>query len=295
MRLVIGFAGIPSGVFDFFRKAEPKLIEKGDVSFSQTCKRSDVAYMQGEHAGFFLKKFAKALADDHHNALADTGFAVLYVASHEGAAAFASSLFPSVLAIPVQWTLSGYNQTTLGRSFDMLQRELRAGVQKARRAISAIKKEIMEHDGRTPLLLPILNFHSDSLVPALQDVERDIVGGEGVAVLADARRRFEHVHPPQKIGTRQRRCFVDDHHVEFHAPGSARHGFARDAFDGHPPACLVNGRRRLGAPYDRAFHYDCQREGQQLKGMFANCHGGPEKRSKTDYLNIAPNDNLRKS
>lgn len=293
MRLVIGFAGIPLQVFDFFRRVEGKLLEKGDVSFSQTCKRSDAAYMQGEHAGFFMKKFAKALAEDHHNALADTGFAVLYVASHEGAAAFASRLFPSVLAVPIDWTLSGYNQTTLGRSFDLLQRELRTGVQRIRRAIPAIKKEITEHDGRTPLLLPIHNFRSDILVPALLGVEKDIVGDKGVAVITEARRRFEHGHPLQKIGTRQRRCFVDDHDLEFHTPGSARHGFARDAFDDHPPACLVNGRRRLGAPYDRAFHYDCQREGRQLNAMFPNCHGDPVKRSKIDYLNIAPNDNLR--
>lgn len=293
MRLLIGFAGIPQPVFDFFRRAEGKLIERGDYSFAESCKRSDTAYMAGEHSGFFLKRFARALAEDHHNALADTGFAVLYVASHEGSHALAERLFPCVLTIPIGWELSGYNRTTFGRSFDVLHDKLRAGVQRARRAIPAIKKEITEHDGRTPLLLPIRNFRSDSLVPSLREVGDDIGGDRGATVLADVKRRFEHAHPPQKIGTRNRRCFVDDAGLEFHTPGTARHGFARDGFEGHPPSCLVNGRRRLGSPYDRAFHYDCQREGQQLSGKFPSCHGDPESRSKIGYLNIAPNDNLR--
>lgn len=290
---MIGFAGIPQPVFDFFRRAESKLLERDDRSFAESCKRSDSGYMAGEHANFFLKGFAKALAADHHNALANTGFAILYVARHEGSVAFAERLFPSVLTIPIDWSLSGYNRTTFGRSFDALRGELRTGVQKARRAIPAIKKEINEHDGRTPLLLPIRNFQSDRLTPILRDIREGAVGESVADVLLKAKRKFEHAHPPQKIGTRNRPCFVDDSGLEFHSPGSARHGFARDVFEGHPPGCLLNGRRRLGAPYDRAFHYDCQREGQQLSGEFPNCHGDSERRSKIGYLNIAPNDNLR--
>jgi hypothetical protein len=293
VRLLIGFAGIPQPVFDFFRRAEEKLLEIGDASFAESCKRSDATYMAGEHAGFFLKNFAKAITADHHNRLSDTGFAVLYVSSHHGSGDFAERLFPSVLTIPIDWELSGYNRTTFGRSFDTLRAQLRIGVQTARRAIPAIKKEVTENDGRTPLLLPVRNFRSDSLAPILRQVREGIVAEPGGAVIRDARRQFESVHPPQKIGTRNRRCFVDDSGLEFHSPGSARHGFARDVLDRHPPACLVNGRRRLGAPYDRAFHYDCQREGRQLSEEFLNCHGVTEARSKIAYLNVAPNDSLR--
>lgn len=293
MRLLVGFAGIPVDVFDFFRRSEGTLIEKGDESFAETCKRFDSAYMAGEHAGFFLKRFAKALAADHHNALSDTGFAVVHVATHAGSTAFSERLFPGVLTIPVNWSMEGYNRTTLGRSFEVLRGGLRAAVQRARTAIPTIKKEVTEHDGRTPLLLPVRNFRSRHLVATLRAVEADALGGGGPSGLAVVRRRFEHAHPPQRIDGRSRDCFVDGRGREFHPPGSARHGFARDIFEGHPPDCLVNARRRLGSPYDRAFHYDCQRKGLQLSGDFPNCHGPDEARARLGYLNIAPNDNLR--
>lgn len=290
---MVGFAGIPEAAFDFFRRAEATLLEPGDEAIAETCKNSDARYMANEHAGFFLKRFAEALATDHHNALSNTGFVVLYVNSHAGSAAFADRLFPGVLTMPVTWRLEGHNRTTIGRSFGLLRGLLRVGVQQARRAVPVIKKEVTEHDGRTPFLLPIANFHSRHLVPALREAERDAIAGNGMTGLTAVRRRFEHVHPPQRIDRKARDCFVDDRGTEFHPPGSARHAFARDLFAGHPPDCLVNGRRRLGSPYDRAFHYDCQRDGRLLSGEFPNCHGPHETKSKLDNLNIAPNDNLR--
>lgn len=260
---------------------------------AESCKRSDAGYMAGEHAGFFLKRFAEALAADHHNALSDTGFAVVYVSSHAGSEAFADRIFPGVLAIPVDWELSGHNRTTLGRSFGILRQGLRAGVQRARQAIPVIKKEVTEHDGRTPFLLPIGNFRSGDLIPALREAETGTIEGRGTAALDAARRRFEHAHPPQRMDGRRRDCFVDDGGLEFHPPGSARHAFARELFMGHPPSCLVNGRRRLGSPYDRAFHYDCQRGRGRLSGESPECHGPAVTKTNLTHLNIAPNDNLR--
>ena len=246
------------------------------------------------HANFFLREFARLLQKDSQNRLSDVGFAVAYVSTHPGADTFAERLFPAVLTIPVDWQLKGYNRTTWGKSLAELNSLLRQAVIIARKTLPTLKKELTEQDSRTPWLLPVKNFRSAILVDRLRAVHEALREGADVpAELRDLRRDFEHTHPPQRIGTNRRRCFVDDADIEFHPPGRARHAFARGNFQGHPPMCLVSGRRRLGSPYDRAFHYDCSKGEGVLKAVFSGCHTAAVKCTGNPHINVAPNDFVR--
>jgi hypothetical protein len=294
VRLAVGFAGVPQEIFDGFRRGESKLLERGDIVIAESFRRRDAGFYANPHANFFLKEFASLLREDNNNQMEHVGFAVAYVSSHVGAAQFAKRLFPTVLTIPVSWELSGYNRTTWGKSLAELNVLFRQAVILARDAIPALKKELVEQDNRTPWLLPIRNFRSDCLIRSLESVHEVLCSdGDRVSAIRRLRREFEQSHPPQRIGTRQRPCFVDDVGIEFHPPGGARHAFARGNYDGHPPICLVGGRRRLGSPYDRAFHYDCAQGEGALRATLASCHTGLTVRVGSPHINVAPNDFVR--
>jgi hypothetical protein len=294
MRLVVGFAGVPPQIFDGFRRGQDKLVEAGDQIITQSFKGGDLGYYANPHANFFLSGFSKLLADDNHNELNEVGFAVAYVTSHAGAEAFAERLFPSVFTVPVDWVLTGHNRTTWGRSLSELNSLLRRAVILARQALPPLRKELVEQASRTPWLLPVKNFRSRTLVKDLQAVhERLRTDEDKMVVLRKARSSFERFHPPQRTDTRNRPCFVDDLGIEFHPPGAARHAYARENFSGHPAACLVAGRRRLGSPYDRAFHYDCARGDSVLRARLSGCHSSPTLTVGDPHINVAPNDFCR--
>lgn len=293
MRLAIGFAGVPQQVFDAFRRGQSKLVEEGDIVLAESLKGT-AGYYANPHANFFLKEFAHILREDSQNRLADVGFAVAYVSTHEEATKFAEKLFPAVLTIPVPWKLTGNNRTTQGKSLNELNASFREAVILARDVIPSLKKELIEQDNRTPWLLPPKNFRSDALIRGLKSVHEALRAREdALGALRVLRQSFEHSHPPQRIGTRERRCFVDNAGIEFHPPGSARHAFARGNFGDHPPMCLVSGRRRLGSPYHRAFHYDCSRGEGVLEAELWGCHTSRTWRTGNPHINIAPNDFVR--
>jgi hypothetical protein len=172
---------------------------------------------------------------------------------------------------------------------------LRVAVDTIRKSIPVLKKELSEQDNRTPWLLPKRNFKSAALLPKLAEIQQRIGSGEVASdVLGQAKKDFIQKHPFQRVDGNPRACFVDGRGVEFHAPGKDRHGFARPGPEKHPLMCLVAGRRRLGAPYDRAFHYDCARGAGRLIGHFASCHAPPSRIEGDPHLNIAPNDFVRR-
>lgn len=294
MRFEIGFAGIPRDFIDFVYRNRESFCGHGVTYVAETLKPT-AGYYRNTHASYFIKHFERRLAEDHENALADTAFAIVYVSTHAEAHEFAEALFPALMTIPVEWNPSGHNLTTRGRSARELTGLLRVAVDKIRKSIPVLKKELTEQDNRTPWLLPKRNFKSEALVPKLIEIQRRIGSGEAAPdVLSQLKRDFVSEHPFQRVDGNRRACFVDRKGVEFHAPGKDRHGFARPGPERHPPMCLVAGRRRLGAPYDRAFHYDCARGGGKLIGQFASCHAEPTRIEGDPHLNIAPNDFVRR-
>lgn len=292
MRLAVGFAGVPQAIYDRFWASRMKIIEQSDILICESLK-TDRNY-SNQHSNFFLNRFHEILRNDHHNSFRDVGFVIIYVSTHENSDFFSSIFFPSILTIPVNWKLSGYNKTTFGASYNELSRLFRQSVIAARGAIPKIRREVVQQDNRTPWLLPLKNFQSSVYETTLSTLHDRCIDHRNLdSSIATSKQIFERAHPPRKVRGSTRHCYVDDKGVEFHPPGKARHAFARASFDNHPSTCLIAGRLRLGASYDRAFHYDCSRGERPLKGCFAGCHSEPVKWIGDPHLNIAPNDFVR--
>jgi hypothetical protein len=181
------------------------------------------------------------------------------------------------------------------RSKNQLLNVLKVATELVKRTIPPLKKEITERDNRTPLLLPIKNFKSSCLTAELEGLQRDISHiDDKRQVIARAVANIERDHPPQRDDNDKRGFahFVDRRNIMFCPPGKNRHAFARPTM-GHPETCLLSGRRRFGAPYDRAFHYDCSKGAGILKDVFFGCHEGASVHEGMPHLNIAPNDFVR--
>jgi len=289
----MGFAGIPREVFDQIYRNRSRICGKDTDFLSETLKPGNGYYWKG-HCNFFIGEFWKALSLDHHNALSDTGFAVIYIRKDGESDRFAEQLFPSILTIPVDWQISGTNRTTLGKSANDLAEKLRNSCDLAKQILLELKKELTEKDSSTPWLLPLKNFHSGVLPNQLRNLQNTLLSTTDYrATLRAASSAFLQTHPLRKVNAKPQRCFVDDRGIEFAPPGRARHAFARGSTAGHPKICLLAGRRRLGAPYDRAFHYDCTHGNRRVSGQFHGCHEPASKRVGNPHLNIAPNDFVR--
>ena len=84
-----------------------------------------------------------------------------------------------------------------------------------------------------------------------------------------------------------------DHFKGCRPPGTDRHGAARLVGVGHKAYCLINGRVRLGGPFDALLHYDCDYERGAVDRKYLNCHGAPQEPAKATHVNIAPSDAIR--
>lgn len=307
MRFVFGYAGIPIKVFDGIAKKKKALAsgEETEVflapplkSFDPVLNLSHVNFLQNKFKETTLKERATFKGRGDH--ISTIGFAVIYVRTNqENDDAFEEAFFPSTLVFSVDWKLTGYNDFEINKSknelFDLL---LRATIC-ARVAIKELHKEITECRNRTPLLLPIKNFHSKTLRSQLQELQIDLANQPDKAAKATAVKKTIDLikinHPLTKVDDSKKKqpCFLDDRGIEFHSPGSALHGLPSPTGD-HPIDCLLGGYRRLGAPFHAAFHYDCVKGDRgNLKGSFHSCHGWANIIEGNPHLNIAPNDFVR--
>lgn len=297
MRFVFGYAGIPRAVFDVISKKQ-KVICGDNSSFTAQALRApkpawtyvsqDIEYLQ--------EYFSNLLSNDHENKLADTGFGLIYVNYPDASTQrLIKKFFPSVLCVPVEWKLDARSEYTIHRSANELSSYLRLATNHAKEAIALLKKEVVERDGRTHLLLPVKNFHCDNLASLLEGLQRDMADAKDKnQVLKDAKDALEVTIPRHQAqyGKRIFSYFVDDRNIEFQPPGRVgRHAFARRAV--HLHACFLSAHRRFGAPYEPAFHYDCTRGAHPLKDTFFGCHEPSTKWEGKPHLNISPNDFVR--
>lgn len=295
MQFVIGYAGIPSAVFDAVRERRAYICGENCefVARPLGAIAGRLSYSESD-ANYFLRQFAAKLREDHNNQLRDTGFALVYVSyESETTNRLRDTFFPSTLSIPVTWSFDQSSNKRIRECKNNLIELLNAATKHAKKAIPVLKKEVTERDNTTPLLLPIKNFESKLLVPELRRLQEALYREpDKAAVIAAAISSLERTHPRKRSDSSRRPCFFDNRDIQFHPPGSARHAFARGG-DAHPDSCLVSGRRRLGAPYDRAFHYDCIKGNEPLRASFWGCHSGCAVREGKPHLNVAPNDFVR--
>lgn len=295
MHFHFGFAGIPKDIRTEVEKANKEFAMGAD--FCIDTMPNYVPYSR-RNIDFFIQEFYEQVAKDQKNSLANTGFAIIYIRRDEvSTAMFVNAFFPHTLLVPVDWVLDDTNGEAGKRaSKNLLIPLLTQATAKARAALRALKDEINARASSSPLLLPLRNFASKQLAPTLEELARNLpVSQDPAKLLSEHVAQFRHTHPPQRINGRNRDCFVDDDRVEFHPPGSDRHGFAR-AGGNHQPHCLLSGTRRLGAPYDRLFHFDCSKGNRgNLSGEFFGCHDIAKATWEgKPHLNIAPNDFVRR-
>lgn len=297
MRFVCGYAGIPSEIYDEIRAARARFCGEG-VSFLSVPLRTNDWYPKytESHTNSFLKGFGALIRNDHQNALSDTGFALLYIRHDDvSTETFVGRFFPSTMCIEIPWALDRTNDMTMRQSKNELITLLREATEQVRKAIPPLKKEIRERDARTPLLLPLKNFHSDLLVDEIKNLQEALVDEDDkLNVIVETVRTLERHHPLQAPTKGYRKFFLDERNVQFRPPGTAgsRHGFAR-GHGRHPETCLLSGRRRLGAPYDPVFHYDCQKGTGNIHELFYGCHEEQAMLEGDPHLNVSPNDHVR--
>jgi hypothetical protein len=297
MKFVIGFAGIPHDVYDQIYKNRD-VITTPEAEFVSTPLKPYVFSYSGEHADFFNKEFERRIRADHNNKLADTAFALICVNHDEqSTAAFRRKFFPSTLVLSVDWAIEWGSPTVIRQSGNRLVECLRSASKLARAILGPLKKELTERSNKTPFLLPPRNFKSKTFVNTLQQLQEALVSSpDKTGTIREFAKMVERDHPLKQDDPRNPWFFVDDRNVRFRAPGRDRHAFARPDYAGdHSYACLLSGRRRLGAPFDPAFHYDCTKAQEKLKAPFHMCHGEDESEMEGDpHLNIAPNDFVRR-
>jgi hypothetical protein len=148
----------------------------------------------------------------------------------------------------------------------------------------------------SPLLLPLRNFRSTVVRPQIDA----LFGALGTAanpreLLDQASQAIIAAHPIQLsgIGKKRTRYYQDTGRLRFSAPGSNRHGMAWLAGEGHRSTCHINGRVRLGGPFDSQFHYDCAYARGNIDRNYPNCHAQDTPPAEALYVNIAPSDYIR--
>ncbi len=228
----------------------------------------------------------------------NTGFAVVYVRNGNSDALIERELFPFLFLAPVDWTLGGYGKKERAESKNQLVSPLQKLVARIRKNIGHLASEFSEQMQRTPWLLPVRNFDSECLRESLRAIPTEVMAAaDGKTRLSEIGEAFRRKHPPQRNEDgrhRGRNYFVDDGGLMFKPPGHDLHGFHRPTPE-HTVICAISGKRRLGAPYRRAFHYDCVRhEGKATEAQLFSCHSADRGAVKSEkHINIAPNDFTR--
>jgi hypothetical protein len=225
-------------------------------------------------------------------ALAD-GVGLLFAAA-PGAdtAAFAARFFPFLLARHfVAADVVGITDVESARQFNDFRAGMAASATILRRAVAATQNEMVQRRNRTPLLLPLSNFHSGHLVATLQDLFDSLPGAENpTRAISQASVRFQRWHPIVSSHGEQS-YFQDTRDVAFKSPGRNLHGnIAAQPPTGHDNTCYLRGSLRLSGQIVSGFHYDCSKGKPTLEGKFPDCHGEKLQRTGKPHLNIFPND-----
>lgn len=294
MRFVFGYAGIPSEIYDSIYKSRLSITGQ-NADFEGTPGGPFGTPLNKSHAIKLLHKLKDRATKETRQESENTAYAVVYVKNpYYSPTEFEQLFFPNTFIYPVEWEPDWSTTTSIQQSKNELAKKLREATSTLKPILHALKKEVTEKSNRTPLLLPTKNFKSDTFLNYLKELQCQLVTeGDPGEKIRQINTSFERNHPMQRTDNKQRPCFIDDAQIEFHSPGSARHGILR-ATPEHNAECILGGIRRLGAPYHPAFHYDCIKGKGNLKGIFHNCHGEePKAMEGKPHLNIAPNNFVR--
>lgn len=164
----------------------------------------------------------------------------------------------------------------------------------------AINNYILADGNRSPLLLPVKNFNSQTLTQSLDHLTQELSDGIHLKdeKLIELVSKLKEPTKAQQIelSGRRVRAFIGNG-IIFAFPGRDLHGYLhREArIPPHRPLCTLKNNWRLGIPIYRGFHYDCtsSKPGSKIDRELLNCHSGNENPDQI-HINIYPSDYLRK-
>jgi hypothetical protein len=299
VKYVIGYAGIPHDYFDAVVE-DSNMIRGGDQDiefYAKTLPLNQTFYTQ-QYAMDVRRFFSSRLANNRKSYL-ETSFAVVYVNNAtNNADVLVNMLLPNIFTIPVEWVPAWGSSQVRRDNQNILIRAFADATRKVKRVLPHIHKELTERANRTPLLLPLKNFDGDEISNLLASIHAEALIADNPtmairAIVRDFERRF-----PSELDTSRKppqTRFTNRQNIRFRAPGKDRHGSAHPETAGHPDHCILAAFKRLGAPYDPNFHYDCTHLNQsRLSAQLHNCHRPRGWITSTKrHLNIAPNDAVR--
>lgn len=160
---------------------------------------------------------------------------------------------------------------------------------------SEVSTYLRSRSNRTPILLPLRRFERQELIDAVREAWLFLQTAEHAGERLQAiSAEFEKSYPYRRRPGAKSGYFANGRKIEFKAPGRDLHGMPHPGHTGHPEACFLNGRLRLGGAIADGFHYDCTRgENAKYSGAFEACHGQVLERAGRPHLNIYPNDYIR--
>jgi hypothetical protein len=297
MHLLISFAGVPRSLYDDIYKKRQEIFGSGVTAVGVPLPVDVGGPYTENYINTLLKRVGNTLEEFDKRGTTDLGIGIIYLDYSSGTEnRLVERFFPFALCVGIEeFTAGAQTGMSLRISKNELAKRLRHAAGTLRDTVPVIKKFVQSDANTTPILLPVRNFKSSRLRPMLSKVVSDVSGAsDKMSVLREIIEEFKRHYPRTKIEGAARKCFVDDRGIAFNPPGSALHGFARGAGgNGHNVTCWLAARLRLGAPYHRAYHYDCTAGGNRLEGYFYDCHDSFGPYRGNPHLNIAPNDYVR--
>lgn len=293
MRFLIGIAGIPRDIYDAVIKERKKIGGENVELFWEPFQADVGGSFPTSHRNFFLRSFQDRAEGDRDNRLAETGFGLVCVRHDaQSTSAFVEKFFPAVLCDRVEWQPQYGQREVIERSKNELVAALRDSVLRLRSVLPFVYNEVTSRANRTPVLLPLKNFESRVLKPALELLHANLAKADAGALIRKTVAKFQAEHPFESSAQGSPKFHRDRRNIEFRAP-NGKHAHIRTG-QGHPPLCVLAGGWRLGAPFPKQFHYDCVSRAGGCAGWFQNCHDTTwEELHSPTHINIAPNDFIR--
>jgi hypothetical protein len=143
---------------------------------------------------------------------------------------------------------------------------------------------------RKLLILPLRNFSADEL-GALRGLFVNGVNANGNFnnhlddLLGELRQRQR----PKRQRHYKTTYLVDDAGKHFQY-GHEIHCRLETTVPPHNRLCAVSGIYRFGKRYDSERHFNVSRDGEDIQGVFHDCHGASAERGPVSHVNIFPND-----
>ena len=225
----------------------------------------------------------------------EVGIGLVYAEHQSGLKRFLQAFYPFAVTAPVDpYYPTAWAKHQRRAELARFDERLSVVVERVRKRI-LLMRDVLSGQKFSPLTLPLRNFRSDVLDPSIKAIFEQLGTCDATRDLIDRRRdEILAAHPLKRLDDGSHRpYFEDNRRLRFKSPGSDNHGVVRVVAEGHQPACLINGRVRLGATIRTGFHYDCEYDRGTLDSLYPNCHGEDVAPSRDTHVNISPSDAIR--